>query len=118
MNKNNIIARVLRKNQTPQETKMWNILRNQQIKGMKFRRQYPIGNYIVDFVCKEIKLVIEIDGGQHNFEKNIIEDDIRTNYLKLKGYNIIRFWNNDVDNNIDGVYEKIVEIIEKIKPSP
>ena len=118
MNKNNIIARTLRKNQTPQESKIWNLIRNQQIHGFKFRRQYPIGNYIVDFVCKEIKLVIEIDGGQHNLPENILNDKTRTEYINSKGYTVIRFWNNDIDNNIEGVYEKIIEVIDNIKPSP
>ena len=84
MNEKNILARELRQNQTPQEAKMWNILRNQQIQGCKFRRQYPIGEYIVDFVCKEIKLVIEIDGGQHNIPKNTTYDKKRTIFFKFK----------------------------------
>ena len=118
MNKKNILARILRKNQTPQESKMWNILRNQQIRGCKFRRQYPIGEYIVDFVCKEIKLIIEIDGGQHNEKQNITSDELRTKYLEEKGYKVIRFWNNEVDKNLEGVYEKIVSTIMEIQPSP
>ena len=75
MNKLNIIARKLRKNQTPQEKILWSLIRNSQIKGLKFRRQYPIGDYIVDFVCKDIKLIIEIDGGQHNTPEGIEYDN-------------------------------------------
>jgi len=112
MNKQNILARILRKNQTPQETKMWNILRNSQIQGLKFRRQYPIESYIVDFVCKEIKLIIEVDGGQHNEVKNIEYDNERTRVLESKGYKVIRFWNNEVDENIEGVYQKIIDEIK------
>lgn len=108
MNKYNIIARKLRKNQTPQEEKLWQLLRNQQLQGLKFRRQYPIGEFIVDFVCKEIKLVIEIDGGQHNLVENIELDTKRSNFLLSKGYRVLRFWNNDIDNNLDGVYETIL----------
>ncbi len=118
MNERNIIARELRKNQTTQETKMWSILRNYQIEGYKFKRQYPIGDYIVDFVCKEIKLVIEIDGGQHNEPQNIEYDETRTKYLNSKGYTVLRFWNNDVDQNLEGVYEKILSTINLIQPSP
>jgi len=118
MNSKNILARILRQNQTPQERKIWNIIRNQQIRGCKFRRQYPIGEYIVDFVCKEIKLIIEIDGGQHNKNQNIINDENRTKYLEAKGYKVIRFWNNEVDKNLEGVYSKIVSTIIEIQPSP
>jgi len=112
MNKQNILARIIRKNQTPQEAKIWNILRNFQIQGLKFRRQYPIKNYIVDFVCKEIKLIIEIDGGQHNEVNNIEYDNERTRVLESKGYKVIRFWNNEVDENIEGVYQKIIDEIK------
>ena len=105
MNKLNIIARTLRKNQTPQEKILWNLVRNSQIKGLKFRRQYPIGDYIVDFICKDIKLIIEIDGGQHNEPDKLNYDNERTLYLENQGYKVIRFWNNDIDNNIAGVYD-------------
>lgn len=111
MKKQNILARVLRKNQTPQEQKMWKILRNFQVQNLKFRRQYPIGNYIVDFVCKEIKLIIEIDGGQHNIEEIRTKDLNRTTYLNSKGYRVLRFWNNEIDANIEGVYRTIVDFI-------
>ena len=90
---------------------LWSILRNRKILGYKFKRQYPIGNYIVDFVCKELKLIIELDGGQHNTTEGIIYDKKRTEYLEIVGYKILRFWNTDVDKNIDGVYDKIVEVI-------
>ena len=118
MNKLNIIARKLRKNQTPQEQILWNILRNRQVLGYKFRRQYPIGNYVVDFVCKENKMIIEIDGGQHNTPEGILADENRTKYLQSVGYKILRFWNNEIDNNIEGVYQKIIEQIENIKTTP
>ncbi len=111
MNKNTIIARKLRQNQTPQETKIWNILRNNQFYNLKFRRQYPIGNYIVDFVCKEEKIIIEIDGGQHNDDNNIKLDNERTKFLEEKGFRVIRFWNNDIDDNLEGVFLKLKTII-------
>ncbi len=107
MNKTNFNARELRKNMTPQEKKLWNFLRKRAINNYRFRRQYPIGKYIVDFVCRHKKLVIEIDGGQHNTDNNIIYDNERTNFLETEGYKVLRFWNNDIDNNIEGVYEEI-----------
>ena len=107
MKKNTYIARELRKNQTPQERKLWNILRNHQFCGYEFRRQYPIGDYIVDFICREKKIIIELDGGQHNEGENIINDVKRTEFLKSLGYKVIRFWNNEVDNNVEGVFDII-----------
>ena len=107
MNKQNILARKLRKNQTPQEQKMWNLLRNHQFHNLEFKRQYPMGDYIVDFICRPKKLIIEIDGGQHNFIENIEYDAKRTEYLCSRGYFVLRFWNNDIDNNIEGVFEEI-----------
>lgn len=104
-------ARELRKNSTEQEQKLWKLLRDRQLKNYKFRRQYPIGEYIVDFICREKHLIIEIDGGQHNTETNIAYDNQRTVFLESKGYKVIRFWNNDVDNNIEGVYITIVNVL-------
>ena len=109
MKKLNTLAKILRKNQTTQEQKLWNILRNRKLLGYKFKRQHPIGNYIVDFVCKELKLIIELDGGQHNTTEGVVYDKKRTEYLQAVGYKILRFWNTDIDKNIDGVYEKIIE---------
>ena len=105
------LARNLRKNSTEQEKTVWNLLRNSQIKHYKFKRQQPIGNYIVDFICKEKMLIIEIDGGQHNEGVNIESDTIRTKYLESRGFKVLRFWNCDIDNNIQGVYEKILEYL-------
>ena len=105
---------------TEQERKIWNIIKNRQFLGYRFRRQFPIGNYIVDFVCREKKIIIEIDGGQHNEATNINYDNKRTEYLKKEGYTVIRFWNNEIDNNLSGVYEKLTEIFEitPSQPSP
>ena len=98
------LARILRKNSTKEEKTLWNILRNRQFYGLKFKRQFPIGNYIVDFVCEEKKVVIELDGGQHNEMKNKIKDSIRTKFIESKGYQVIRFWDNDINCNLEGVY--------------
>ena len=105
---NNIdLARRLRKNLTSQERILWQLFRNHNFYGYEIRRQSPIGKYIVDFVCREKKVIIEIDGGQHNTPDNILADEQRTKYLEAKGYKVIRFWNNEIIKNIDGVYQKL-----------
>lgn len=111
MDKKFILARNLRKNMTTQEAKLWDLLRNRQFGGFKFVRQYPIGSYIVDFACRKKKLIIELDGGQHNFPENIKQDNERTMYLEERGYKVIRFWNNDIDNNLEGVYLEIMSCL-------
>ena len=100
-------AKYLRKNMTPQERKLWQLLRNHQFYGYEIRRQYPIDKYIVDFICRSKKIIIEIDGGQHNNEKYIEYDEKRTKDLNKLGYRVIRFWNNDIDKNIEGVYKTL-----------
>ena len=87
-------ARALRKNQTDAERLLWKHLRSRQLNGYKFRRQFPIGNYIVDFVCLSLKLIIEVDGSQHM--NNVNYDNSRTQYLENKNFRVLRFWNNDV----------------------
>ena len=106
------LARQLRQNQTSQEAKLWHLLRRKNFRNLKFRRQYPIGNYIVDFCCPVKKLIIELDGGGHNEEYKIKADQIRDEYLKNQGFKILRIWNNGIDNNLEGVYEKIIEFTE------
>ena len=105
-------SRQLRKNMTPQERKLWDIIKNRQFFGYRFRRQFPLSQYIVDFICREKKIIIEIDGGQHNEIKNIQYDNKRTEYLISEGYKVLRFWNNDIDKNIGGVYETLKEVFE------
>lgn len=102
----------LRKNQTEVERLLWIQLRRKQLKGVKFFRQYSIGNYIIDFYSPIERLAIEIDGGQHNEDAAKVYDDIRTKYLKQIGIKVLRFWNNDVLRNINGVLEVITENIE------
>ena len=102
-----IKAKELRKNCTDVEKIMWELLRAKRFCDLKFKRQQPIGNYIVDFVCFEKKLIIELDGGQHNENQNKIKDDNRTKYLENLGYKVIRFWNNDVIENLEGCVEYI-----------
>ncbi len=99
-------SRDLRNNPTIAENKLWYFLKNRQIENCKFRRQQPIGDYIADFTCLEKKIIVEIDGGQH-FENK--EDYIRDQWLTSQGYRVLRFWNNDVIQNI----ESVLEIIRK-----
>lgn len=98
---------------TKQEKIMWDILRNNKFYGIKFRRQVPIGNYVADFVCESKNLIIEIDGGQHNELQNIESDENRTEYFKQKGYQVLRFWNNEIDNNVNGVCKTIYNYVIK-----
>ena len=112
MNDLNLKARDLRKNMTSQERKLWNIIKNKQFYGYRFRRQFPIEKYIVDFVCREKRVIIELDGGQHNQPDDVQYDNERTVFLTSEGYQIVRFWNNDIDKNLQGVYKKLQEIFE------
>ena len=113
MNNKTILARNLRKNSTIQERRLWNLLKNRQFHNLKFKRQQPIGDYIVDFICKEAKIIIEIDGGQHNEPENIEYDKTRTEYLNNLGYKVIRFWNNEIYENIEDV---VLRLKEEINP--
>jgi very-short-patch-repair endonuclease len=99
-------ARELRKNQTNAEKTLWSVLRKHRLEGHRFRRQHPIGRYIVDFVCLESRLVVELDGGQH--QESIEYDEARAGYLKELGFSVIRFWNNQVLNEMYGVQETIL----------
>jgi len=99
----------LRKEPTPTEAKLWSRIRNDQL-GVTFRRQHAIGKYIPDFVCIQKKLIIELDGSQHLEQEGY--DEERTKYLEALGYKVIRFWNNDVTNNIDGVILAIIHAME------
>ena len=106
-------AKLMRSDMTMEEVKLWNILRAKRFYGYKFKRQVLIGEYIVDFVCPEKNLIIEVDGGQHNDDVHIANDKVRTEYLKSCGYTVLRFWNNDVWNNIDGVADSILKALEQ-----
>ena len=94
-------ARRLRKGGTDVETRLWYVLRNRNLGGLKFSRQVPIGPYFADFLCAEASLIVELDGGQHALAKNY--DRKRTTFLQQRGYRVIRFWNNDVLTNVEGV---------------
>jgi len=103
-------ARTLRKTSTDAEALLWSRLRNRRFHDLKFRRQVPLGRYIVDFYCHELRLVVELDGGQHS-EK---ADRARTLWLESEGYRVERFWNHEVLENADGV---LVELERRIGPS-
>lgn len=113
MEKHTTVARKLRNNMTEAEKYIWYMLRSKNLNGQKFRRQQPIGTYIVDFVCLEKKLIIEIDGGQHDSDRQ--EDKARDEWLTREGYKVLRFWNNEVMENRVAILEKINECLS---PSP
>ena len=110
-----IRARELRKNATKAELALWDQLRDRQLAGVRFNFQRPIGSYICDFVARTPKLVIEVDGGQHSEAADY--DLARTRFLIARGYRVIRFWNNDVLQNIEGVVETIRRTLADM-PSP
>ena len=103
------ISRKLRKEMTEAEKKLWQYLRAKQVFGIKFRRQQQINNYIVDFYCPSKRIIIELDGGQH---ANNIKDKERDKFMEDKGIKVIRIWDNDIMNNIEGVMEHIMNIIK------
>lgn len=101
----------LRNNLTPQEIVLWSRLRRNQL-GSKFRRQHSIGNYIVDFYCPEKKIIVEIDGLQHKREKDIKYDVKRTEYFNSLSLKVLRFWNDEINRNLEGVALKIKESLK------
>ncbi|MGO9869475.1 MAG: endonuclease domain-containing protein, partial [Rhodomicrobium sp.] len=102
-------ARKLRSDATDAESRLWNALRNRQMNGFKFKRQVPFGAYVADFICVEAKLIVEADGGQH--AEQMAADNTRTEYFESGGYRVLRFWNNDVLQNLDGVLETIAGVL-------
>ena len=109
------ITTILRKNQTPSEAKLRYVLRNRGIGNLKFRRQHRIGNYIVDFCCREKKLVIELDGGHHNDPRIQERDEQRQKFIERQGFKVLRFWNDDIDGNLEGV---VLVILQRAGASP
>jgi very-short-patch-repair endonuclease len=99
----------LRREMTDAERALWFKLRNRRLQGFKFKSQWTLGPYVADFCCLEARLVVEADGGQHNEKR----DARRTAWLKQQGFRVIRFWNNDVLTNLDGVLEVILETLKK-----
>jgi very-short-patch-repair endonuclease len=103
----NTFPRHLRTNSTEAEQRLWRAFRNRQLAGQKFRRQHPIPPYIVDFICLERRLIIELDGGQH--ADAVADDETRTRYLESQGYKVLRFWNHEALSNTDGMLAVILD---------
>ena len=110
------LAKNLRNNATDAEKLLWNYLRKSNLAGVKFRRQQPVGNYIVDFMAPQQKIIIELDGGEHNQDEKMKNDRIRDEFLIQAGYKVLRFWNCDIFNNIDGVLNYILHVINDPTP--
>jgi very-short-patch-repair endonuclease len=110
------LAKKLRKSSTDAELRLWLHLKNRSLGGFKFRRQHPMSPYVVDFVCLEQKLIIELDGGQH--AEQVARDAERTAFLEAKGYRLIRFWNDDVLKQTDIVLEEILRQLLAAHPGP
>ncbi|MER3467030.1 MAG: site-specific DNA-methyltransferase, partial [Armatimonadota bacterium] len=109
-------ARQLRKEQTDAERLLWALLRNRRLAGFKFRRQHPIESYVVDFYCHEARLAVELDGGQHNEPDQRARDEQRTAFLKQRGVRVLRFWNNEVFQNTEGVLQAIYDALTSLTP--
>ena len=106
-----IRARRLRNASTDAERRLWHFLRRQQLAGHKFRRQYPLAGYIVDFVCVPARLVVELDGGQHL--DALAYDERRTAILEREGYRVLRFWNDDVLLHAEDVLAEVFRVLEE-----
>ena len=115
-------ARRLRTELPDAEAILWRAVRRDQLEGLSFRRQHPIGPYVLDFYCPEIRLGIEIDGGQHSLPKEVAKDSVRTEWLASKKIRMLRFWNNDALENIHGVLSEIARVANDrpsdLTPSP
>jgi very-short-patch-repair endonuclease len=111
------MARRLRQSMTGQEVKLWVHLRQLRVHGVHFRRQAPIDGYIVDFACFAARLIIELDGGQHGLDDHRERDRVRDAHLAASGFKVLRFWNGDVDRNLEGVIETICREVEDRTPS-
>ena len=110
-------ARKLRRSSTDVEKKLWHRIRDKQIEDFRFRRQRPIGKFIVDFICIDARLIVELDGGQH--AENALGDSKRTEFLESLGYKVLRFWNNEVIENMEGVLERVrEELLSTRSPTP
>jgi very-short-patch-repair endonuclease len=108
-------SRELRNNATDAERRLWQYIRNRQLRGVRFNRQVPIGPFICDFAARTAKLIIELDGGQHSVRT--VEDERRTVLLRSRGYRVLRFWNSEVLENPEGVLQLIERALND-RPSP
>jgi very-short-patch-repair endonuclease len=110
----------LRKQSTEAEKKLWQKLRRKQFQGLRFRRQYPLGPYFGDFVCLPARLVVEVDGASHTDFDQVQHDERRTHWLVSQNFHVLRFWNSDIFENIDGVIERIDAVMREspFPPTP
>jgi very-short-patch-repair endonuclease len=108
-------ARTMRAKPTDTEHRLWQHLRAERLPNFKFRRQQPLGNFIVDFVCLEARLIVELDGGQHN---GLATDVDRDEWLRAQGFIVLRFWNHEVFENLEGVVERILVQLQQPHPFP
>jgi very-short-patch-repair endonuclease len=108
-------ARTLRRDMTKAEQRLWQMLRSRQTEGYRFRRQVPIGGFIADFVCHAARLIVEIDGGQHDPSSEA--EASRTRFLEAEGYRVLRFWNNEVLDNPEGVRAAIAQHLHPLTPT-
>jgi very-short-patch-repair endonuclease len=111
-------SRLLRQQQTLAEQCLWQQLRNRQLDGYKFHRQYAIGHYIVDFVCRAEKLIVELDGIHHAEVDQAEYDQIRTQFFIAQGYHVLRFWNRDIEASMPSVLDKIHSVLKTLTPQP
>ncbi|MCU6249516.1 endonuclease domain-containing protein [Enterobacter cloacae] len=109
-------AKQLRRELTKEERRLWYLLRSRRFENYKFRRQHPVGHYILDFACCKARLAVELDGGQHDEKQEY--DRQRTRWLNEKGWYVIRFWNNELWDNEETVLEQIRETLQMLLPSP
>ena len=109
-------ANELRRNQTEAEKLLWYRLRDRRLSGYKFRRQFPIGPYVADFACLSAQLIVELDGGQH--AEQTAYDAARDHHIRKEGFGVLRFWNNEVVENLDGVLSVLLDVLAaRSKPS-
>jgi very-short-patch-repair endonuclease len=112
------IARELRRSQTPAEALLWERLRNRKLAGLKFKRQHRIGRFIVDFYCRELRLVVELEGGIHDRTDQRTYDEMRFEELKARGLRVLRIRNEEVLNDVEGVLRKIVALTLSLRDTP
>jgi very-short-patch-repair endonuclease len=110
------LARTLRRNATRAERRLWNGLRREQVGGFRFRRQVILGAFIADFACFDARMIVEVDGATHSTDEEIARDAIRSAALSAQGYDILRFTNEDVFHNLDGVLETIRMRLVELRP--
>ncbi len=109
-------ARALRKAMTDAEQRLWSRRRRKQVNGFRFRRQVPLGRYVVDFACFDARLIVEVDGGQH--AEDVAQDKMRDEWLTAQGFRVLRFWNNQVLQETDAVLEEILRALTQPPPHP